>query len=112
MTANESGAGPDTTRTSPHTQDAATAKQQRSRVHGSGRASASAALIRDIGGRHHDADAPTLLADTAAQLRTAVNTGARNRVSALTTLSLVAEAAGVARREAENSVSDALRGAR
>ena len=63
MTANERGAGPDTTRTSPHTQDAApTAKQGRSRANGSGRASASAALaavVRDIGGRRHDADAPT-----------------------------------------------------
>ena len=75
------------------------------------RASAALAAVRDIGGRRHDAAATTLLADTAAQLRDAVNTGARNRVSVLTTLAQAAQAAGVACRDAENTVTAALQGA-
>jgi hypothetical protein len=97
----------------PHQDAAPTAKQGRSRTNGSGCASASAALaaVRDIGGRRNDAAATTLLADTAAQLRDAVNTGARNRVSVLTTLAQAAQAAGVACRDAENTVTAALQGA-
>ena len=40
-----------------------------------------------------------------------MNTGARNRVSVLTTLTLATQAAGVARRGAENTVTVALQGA-
>jgi hypothetical protein len=66
---NGSGAGPDTTRTSPHTQDPPTAKQASSCANGSASASAArAAAVRDIGGRRHDTDAAHLLT-TAAQLR-------------------------------------------
>jgi hypothetical protein len=108
VTANGTGRPPRPTGNRPNTKDAATTKQQESRANGSARA-ALATAAQTIAA-HRNA-AAHVLADTAAQLRDAVNTGPLNRVTALTTLTLAAEAAGVARRDAEYTITAALWGA-
>ena len=115
MTRNGAARSPLPTKDRADIEDAATAKQQKSSVNGSDRATARASLpnaVQRITEHRGDAHAVHVLADTATGLHDTVNSGQLDQASTLVVLAVAAEAAGVARSTTGNAITAALWGVR